>query len=126
MLRNGPIAPKFAGLACAIVITSVAPDRAAHAGEEDFYKGKQLRLVVSTDPGVYDTFGRLLARFLPAHLPGSHDCRTEHARCERNQATNYLQQCPRAMHRDRGVHNGIPTAPFEEPKQALFDVNKLS
>ncbi len=31
----------------------------------DFYKGKQLRLVVSTDPGgAYDTYARLLSQIL--------------------------------------------------------------
>jgi tripartite-type tricarboxylate transporter receptor subunit TctC len=129
MLRNGPIAPQFAGLACAIVITSVAPDRAAHAAEDDFYKGKQIRLIVSSGPaGVYDTFGRLLARFLPAHLPGHPTIVVQNMPGASGiKATNYLyNNAPRDGTVIAGVHNGIPTAPFEEPKQALFDVNKLS
>src|ERR1700740_760973 len=41
------------------------------AATDEFYAGKQIRLLVSSAPGgVYDVFGRLMARFLPAHLPG--------------------------------------------------------
>src|SRR5690349_18915754 len=51
------------GLATSVVGTSVA------AAADDVYPGKQIRLIVSSAPGgVYDTFGRLIARFLPAHL----------------------------------------------------------
>src|SRR5262245_63319081 len=54
------------------MIASVAPDRAVHAAGDDFYKGKQLRLVVSTDPGgAYDTYARLLAQILKEHIPGN-------------------------------------------------------
>ena len=68
MVRNGPIAARFAGPAFAIMIAIGASGGAAQAAEDDFYKGKQIRLVISSGPaGVYDTFARLIARFLPAH-----------------------------------------------------------
>src|SRR6185436_6852401 len=38
---------------------------------EDFYKGKQLHLVISSGPGGgYDTFGRLIAQHMGNHIPG--------------------------------------------------------
>jgi tripartite-type tricarboxylate transporter receptor subunit TctC len=38
---------------------------------EDFYKGKQIRLIVSTDAGTaYDLYARALADVLPNHIPG--------------------------------------------------------
>jgi tripartite-type tricarboxylate transporter receptor subunit TctC len=40
----------------------------AHAG--DFYEGKTLNLYIGYGPGAFDNYGRLLARYLPAHVPG--------------------------------------------------------
>ena len=43
----------------------------AVADDADFYKGKTLTMVVATGPGGgYDTYGRLIAKHLDAHLPG--------------------------------------------------------
>jgi tripartite-type tricarboxylate transporter receptor subunit TctC len=39
---------------------------------DDFYKGKQLYLIVGTDTGAgYDYYARLLSRHLPKHIPGN-------------------------------------------------------
>jgi tripartite-type tricarboxylate transporter receptor subunit TctC len=129
MLRSGPIVTRFAGYSFAIIIVIVAPGRAAHAADDDFYKGRQIRLVISSGPGgVYDTFGRLIARFLPAHLSGHPTIVVQNMPGASGlKATNYLyNNAPRDGTVIAGVHNGIPTAPFEEPGQAQFDVNKLS
>jgi tripartite-type tricarboxylate transporter receptor subunit TctC len=129
MTRNGPIVTRLAGPAFAILLAVVAPGRAAHAAEDDFYKGKQIRLILSSGPaGVYDTYGRLIARFLPAHLPGRPTIVVQNLPGASGlKATNFLyNNAPRDGTVIAGVHNGIPTAPFEEPKQAQFDVNKLS
>src|SRR5262249_4625543 len=46
----------------------LAPVRA----EEPFYKGKTLSVIIASNAsGGYDTYGRLLARFLPRFLPGN-------------------------------------------------------
>src|SRR4051794_34025311 len=38
----------------------------------DFYKGKQVRMIVRTTPGGdYDQYSRLLARFMGKHIPGN-------------------------------------------------------
>jgi len=53
------------GLACAAALAA-APARA-----EDFYKGKQLRLIAGFPAGNdYDLGARLLAKYLPKYIPG--------------------------------------------------------
>jgi hypothetical protein len=37
----------------------------------DFYRGKTLRMLVGYGPGGYDIYGRLVAEFLPRHVPGN-------------------------------------------------------
>jgi tripartite-type tricarboxylate transporter receptor subunit TctC len=42
------------------------------AAEDDFYKGKTINLYIGSGPGGgYDLFGRLVARHIGAHIPGS-------------------------------------------------------
>jgi tripartite-type tricarboxylate transporter receptor subunit TctC len=44
---------------------------AAAQGAEDFYRGKQITLVIGLGPGeTYDLYARLLARHLSKHIPG--------------------------------------------------------
>jgi tripartite-type tricarboxylate transporter receptor subunit TctC len=127
MARTELIAARLIG--AAILTAIIAPSRAAYATEDDFYKGKQIRLVISSAAGgVYDTFGRLIARFLPAYLPGRPTIVVQNMPGASGlKATNYIyNNAPRDGTVIAGVHNGIPTAPFEEPKQTHFDVNKLS
>ncbi len=127
-IGRGSLASHLAGVAMAVVAMN-AMAMAVHAAEDEFYRGKQIRLIVSSGAGgVYDTFGRLIARYLPAHLPGRPTIVVQNmAGASGLKATNYLyNNAPRDGTVIAGVHNGIPTAPFEEPKQAQFDVNRLS
>src|SRR6266705_1086349 len=63
--RTGGIA---VGLAAAIFLSAV-PAQAEPI--EDFYRGKTLRMLIGYGPGGgYDIYGRLVAEFLPRHLPG--------------------------------------------------------
>ena len=54
----------------AVLAASVAP-----AGAEpiaDFYRGKSLRMLIGYGPGGgYDLYARLVAEFLPKHIPGN-------------------------------------------------------
>src|SRR5665213_2700091 len=56
------------GMAAAIVLSALS----AHAEPvEDFYRGKTLRILIGYGPGGgYDIYGRMVAEFLPRHLPG--------------------------------------------------------
>jgi tripartite-type tricarboxylate transporter receptor subunit TctC len=116
---------RSAGFSLAILAAVAASGAAA----DEFYAGRQVRLILSSAPGgVYDTFGRLMARFLPAHLPGHPTIVVQNMPGAGGlKAANYLANgAPRDGSVVAGVHNGIPTAPFEEPAQAHFDVNALS
>jgi tripartite-type tricarboxylate transporter receptor subunit TctC len=52
---------------------AAAPATPSHAETvADFYKGKDLRMIVATTAGTgYDTYARAVARHLPRHLPGN-------------------------------------------------------
>jgi tripartite-type tricarboxylate transporter receptor subunit TctC len=128
MRRSRRAAARFAGPSFAIATALALSGVAGSAAADDFYAGKQIRLIVSSAPGgVYDTFGRLVARFLPAHLPGRPVIVVQNMPGASGLKTaNYLyNSAPRDGTVIAGVHNGIPTAPFEEPTQAHFDVNRL-
>jgi tripartite-type tricarboxylate transporter receptor subunit TctC len=56
--------------AVAVLLFAAAPARAQSVA--DFYRGKTLRMIVGYGPGGgYDIYGRLVAEFLPKHLPGN-------------------------------------------------------
>jgi tripartite-type tricarboxylate transporter receptor subunit TctC len=60
----------FARLAL-LTALSIAPLVPAQADTADFYRGKTINLVVGYGPGGgYDLFARLLARYMPNHMPG--------------------------------------------------------
>ncbi len=53
-------------------VAAFAPNAAEAAGAADFFKGKTVTYIVATAPGgAYDGYGRLTARYLEKHLPGS-------------------------------------------------------
>lgn len=59
-----------AGAAALGGVLAVAPVTAANA--QDFYAGKTISMLVSSDPGGgYDTYSRLLARHYPKYIPGA-------------------------------------------------------
>lgn len=60
----------FAGLALGLAMVSVGQAQAA--ADANFYRGKTINYIVATGPGGgYDTYGRLIARFMTKYLPGS-------------------------------------------------------
>jgi tripartite-type tricarboxylate transporter receptor subunit TctC len=59
----------FIALACSAGLVTAA---GAQTSVEQFYKGKQIRLIVSSEPGGgYDNYARLVARHLGNHIPGN-------------------------------------------------------
>ena len=62
---------RWAAFLLMIVGVLAAPQARADA-VEDFYKGKQITLIVSYGPGGgYDVYARVLARFMPKYIPGN-------------------------------------------------------
>ena len=71
---------------------------------DEFYKGKQIRIVVgSTSGGDYDLWARLLARHLPRHIPGHPNFVVENMPGAGTLvATNHLYNvAPKRRHRHR-------------------------
>lgn len=61
---------RVAGFALALVLLAIGQARADAVGE--FYRGKQISLVVGYGTGGgYDVYARLIARYLGRHVPGS-------------------------------------------------------
>jgi len=114
------------GAVCAIpVITSI---QAQAQTPEDFYKGRQISLIVSSEPGGgYDATARLVARHMPKYLPAGASVVVKnmpgaggilapnfvYARGERDGSLFALMQ------------NTIPFEPLIGNKQATFDPLKL-
>ncbi len=61
------------GAVFAIAAATLLPAKPAAAQSvADFYRGKTLRMLIGYGPGGgYDIYGRLVAEFLPRHLPGN-------------------------------------------------------
>jgi hypothetical protein len=67
--RNGGNAAVAAAAIAAATLISSVPVGADPVA--DFYRGKTLRMLIGYGPGGgYDIYGRLVAEFLPRHLPG--------------------------------------------------------
>ena len=67
--RNGGNAAVAAAAIAAATLISSVPVGADPVA--DFYRGKTLRMLIGYGPGGgYDIYGRLIAEFLPRHLPG--------------------------------------------------------
>ena len=50
---------------------STSSVRAADTSGDDFYRDRQIRLIIGVGPGeAYDLYARLLARHMPRHIPG--------------------------------------------------------
>ena len=58
------------GVSLAVLVAFVAPAAAETA--EEFFKGKQIQLIVGYNPGgPYDVYSRIAATLLPKYIPGS-------------------------------------------------------
>ena len=78
----------------------------------NFYRGKQVRLIVGTAPGGgYDLFARIVARRIAAHIPGQPTVIWAPAGGRRLVMTNQLYSVGPKDGTAIGVPiNGIPTA----------------
>ncbi len=95
----------------------------------DFYKGRQIRLVVSTDVGgAYDTYARLMAQVLKDHIPGHPTIVVQNMPGASGLKTaNYMATtAPRDGSVIAGTHASILTAQLTSPAAATFDANQFS
>src|SRR5436305_15347968 len=69
-IRSLALASLAAALALPLCVAAAGP---AHSQQaiEDFYRGKQLEMVIGYSPGgTYDLYARLVARYLGNYIPG--------------------------------------------------------
>jgi tripartite-type tricarboxylate transporter receptor subunit TctC len=102
---------------------------AAQQSVADFYKGKTIRLIVGVGVGSgYDLNARLLARYLPAHIPGNPTVIVQNQPGAGSLTmTNALYNTGPFDGTIMGASfNGMPTTPLLEPSGARFDANKIN
>src|SRR6516164_8238767 len=70
--RLSRIKRRTIGAAAALVAAALSALPIQAQTVADFYRGKTLRMLIGYGPGGgYDIYGRLVAEFLPRHLPGN-------------------------------------------------------
>ncbi len=83
--------PSIRMFAALLVLATAAVRPAAADSAADYFKGKQITIVVSYGAGSYDLYARLIAQFLKRHLPGQPTVIVEeHAGRGRRQGRRYL------------------------------------
>jgi tripartite-type tricarboxylate transporter receptor subunit TctC len=90
----------------------------------DFYKGKELRLVISTTVGTgYDSYARAVGRYLGRHLPGNPSIVPQNMPGAGGlAAANHLYAvAPKDGTVIGMIQNTVPFEPLFENKAALFD-----
>jgi tripartite-type tricarboxylate transporter receptor subunit TctC len=95
----------------------------------DFYKGKELRLVISTAAGTgYDTYARAVGRNLSRHLPGNPTIVPQNMPGAGGiLAANYLYGvAPKDGTAFGMIQNTVPFEPLFENKAAKFDSAKFN
>jgi tripartite-type tricarboxylate transporter receptor subunit TctC len=120
LLREGLVLGAIAGL----------PAVPAHADAvSDFYKGKELRLLISsTVGGGYDVYARTIARHLGRHIPGNPAIVPQNMPGAGGiAAANHIYAiAPKDGSVIAAIQNTVPFEPFFDNKAAVFDAAKLS
>lgn len=96
---------------------------------EDFYKARQIRLIVSTDAGgAYDAYARLVAQVLKDHIPGNPTIVIQNMPGASGLKTaNYMAlTAPRDGSVIASTHASILTAQLTSPGAATFESTKFS
>jgi tripartite-type tricarboxylate transporter receptor subunit TctC len=102
---------------------------AGHAQTAPFYKDKTIRIVVGfTAGGLYDQYARLLARYMPRHIPGNPNIIVQNMPGAGSlTATNYVYGAVKPDGLTLGmVGSGIYLDQMLGRKEATFDVAKLA
>ena len=101
----------------------------AVSAQADFYKGKQIRMIISAGvAGGYATYARLLVQHMPNHIPGKPDMLFQSMPGAGGLlATNYLySQAPQDGTVIGLIHSTVPLGPLLGMQGARFDTLKLN
>lgn len=114
----------FSVLGCSAVWTVPALAQ----GEADFYRGKQISVIISSAVGGgYDAFSRTIARHMSRHIPGNPTLVPQNMPGASGiKAANFIQNgAPRDGTVFAGVQNTVPFAPLMAVPGAQFDALKM-
>jgi tripartite-type tricarboxylate transporter receptor subunit TctC len=117
------------GLIATLTLLLAASEPAfAQNNVADFYRGKEVRLIVSASTGGgYDTYGRTVARHLGEHIPGKPTVIVQNmpAAGGLGAANHTYNVAPKDGTVITLFQNTVPLEPFFENKQAQFDAAKF-
>jgi tripartite-type tricarboxylate transporter receptor subunit TctC len=112
------------------VLAASAVVRPAHADPvADFYKGKDLRMIVATTTGTgYDVYARAVARHLPRHIPGNPNVIVQNMPGAGGlTAANHIYAVAPGDGTAFGmIQNTVPFEPLLDNKAARFDPMKMN
>jgi tripartite-type tricarboxylate transporter receptor subunit TctC len=122
------MASRVAALALAGVLPMLCTPGARADAVADFYKGKQVQLIISASVGGgYDIYARALARHLGNHIPGNPIIVPQNlpAAGGLGAANSLYNVSPKDGTVIALFQNTVPLEPFFENKQAQFDAAKF-
>jgi tripartite-type tricarboxylate transporter receptor subunit TctC len=120
--------PSAGRLIAALSLTLAVNSAAFAESAADFYRGKQVILIVAASTGGgYDTYGRAVSRHLSNHIPGNPTVVVQNMPAAGGLgAANHLYN---VAAKDGTVivafQNTVPLEPFYENRQAQFDAAKI-
>ena len=115
------------GVVIALALASTRPANAAPA--RSYYKGKTIRITIGLPTGgIYDLYGRLIARHIGNHIPGRPDVIPQNMPGAGSvRAANYIYNIAPKNGTEFGIVTfSALTAPLFGDKQALFKSTKFS
>jgi tripartite-type tricarboxylate transporter receptor subunit TctC len=114
--------------ALAALLVALASTHAAAQTVADFYRGKQIRVIVGSAPSDYDTWARVIGRHMRNHVPGNPNFVVENMPGAGSLiATNYLYSKAAQDGTVLGsVSRNIPNYAFMKQANANFDPLKFN
>jgi tripartite-type tricarboxylate transporter receptor subunit TctC len=110
------------------IAASVLGVQSSSAQNAPFFQGKTIRIIVGfTSGGLYDQYARLLARYMPKHLPGNPSIIVQNMPGAGSLiATNYVANIAKPDGLTLGmIGSGIYLDQMMGVKEAKFDVRKI-
>lgn len=110
-----------------LCLAAVMLTGSAASGQEDFYKGKQIKIIVSA-PTTYADYARVLAQFMPRYIPGEPSIMVQVMSGAAGLiAANYTYNiAPRDGTVIAATHGHIPTEALINPKSVHYDISRMS
>ena len=103
--------------------------RAQHGADDGFYKGRTVTIITSTGSGGgYDLVARLVARYMPKHLPGAPNMIVQNMPGGGNVvATNYMYEiAPKDGTAIAVINNAVPLNQVLDGRNVRFDASKFN